>query len=243
MILNFESFSLTLSYHDVLNPAIWEDEKHIKKDVREALLKIADAWQVFAKIPNSAVHDIIFTGGNANFNYTSFSDLDVHLIVDKEKISSDKDLLDDYFQDKKTLWALKHPNISVKGYPVELYAQGINDTISKNAGVYSLKNNKWIKIPVHEDIKSFDSEPGLKAKVQNYMHMINKIIKSPGDHSTELDALKTKIHAMRGAAISSGGEYSFENLIFKELRNRGYIDKIKKYITTSKDKMFTLEKD
>ena len=243
MILNFESFSLTLSYHDVLNPSIWEDEKHIKKDVRETLLKIADAWQVFAKIPNSAIIDIVFTGGNANFNYTPFSDLDVHLIVDKEKISSDRELLDDYFQDKKTLWALKHPNISVKGYPVELYAQGKDDAISKNAGVYSLKKNAWIKKPVHEDIKSFDSEPGLKSKVQNYMRTINKIIKSPGDHSAELDALKTKIHSMRAAAISSGGEYSFENLIFKELRNRGYIDKIKKYITTSKDKMFTLEKD
>ncbi len=243
MILSFESFSLTLSYHDVLNPAIWEDENCIKKDVRQALLKIADAWQVFAKIPDSAIHDIIFTGGNANYNYTSFSDLDVHLIIDKSKVSSDLDLLDEYFQDKKTLWAMKHPDISVKGYPVELYAQGINDPISKNAGVYSLKHNKWVKVPVHEHIKSFDSEPGLKSKVQMYMRTINKIIKSPGDHSAELDVLKTKIHGMRAAAIASGGEYSFENLIFKELRNRGYIDKIKKYITTSKDKLYTLEKD
>ena len=42
--------------------------------------------------------------------------------------------------------------------------------------------------------------------------------------------IKSKIRNMRGAAIAKGGEFSFENLVFKELRNRGYLDKMSNYL-------------
>jgi hypothetical protein len=36
-----------------------------------------------------------------------------------------------------------------------------------------------------------------------------------------------KLRAARQASLDSFGEYGLENLVFKELRNSGYIDKVR----------------
>ena len=65
------------------------------------------------------------------------------------------------------------------------------------------------------------------------------MIKSKMDVDAFTD-LKAKIYNMRGAGIAKGGEFSFENLVFKELRNRGYLDKMAKYEKTKKDQQLSL---
>jgi hypothetical protein len=55
-----------------------------------------------------------------------------------------------------------------------------------------------------------------------------------------LKAIKAKITAARGPAIAKGGEFSLENLVFKELRNQGYIDKIDMYVKSEQDKALSL---
>ena len=79
------SIKLSLQYHDELNPKLW-DKNDLKEDVRQKLLEIAKKWQEFAKIPDSAVHDIVITGGNVNRNYTDLSDIDVHFLIDNKPI-------------------------------------------------------------------------------------------------------------------------------------------------------------
>jgi UTP:GlnB (protein PII) uridylyltransferase len=87
-----EAASLTLQYHDELNPKFWENDQ-LKEEVREKLLEIADAWIEFAQIPTEAVVDVLFVGGNANYNYTNYSDIDVHILIDKDKMPDCPDLL------------------------------------------------------------------------------------------------------------------------------------------------------
>lgn len=94
---------------------------------KDKLLQIGNKWADFAKIPSNAVKDMILVGGNANYNYTRFSDLDLHLVVDKSQIADCPDLLDDYLRDKKKLWALVH-DIKIYAHPVELYAQDERST-------------------------------------------------------------------------------------------------------------------
>ena len=72
-----------------------------------------------------------------------------------------------------------------------------------------------------------------------YKHLIDEIIRDKMDISAVKD-LKDKIKSMRSASIAAGGEFSFENLVFKELRNRGYLDKINKYEQGLKDKALSL---
>jgi hypothetical protein len=55
------------------------------------------------------------------------------------------------------------------------------------------------------------------------------------------EEMKKKLADMRSAGISKHGEFSFENLVFKELRNRGVLDKMNKYEKTLKDRSLSLK--
>ena len=115
----------TLQSHDTLNPKLWDGEK-LNPEVWQALNKISKEWAKFANIPNKAIKDVIIVGGNANYNYTKHSDIDLHLMLDKSQVKCDG-LVDDYLLSKKQLWALTH-DITVKGQPVELYGQDSSDS-------------------------------------------------------------------------------------------------------------------
>jgi len=227
---------LQLQYHSELNPKLWDDFQ-LKSQVRDKLLQFAETWREFAKIPKSAVKEVIMLGGNANYNYTDLSDIDVHLVVDKSEIAKDNPLLDDYLQDKKQMWTMAH-KITILGYGLEPYAQDQSVAYPKNQGVYSLTNDEWIVKPVFigdEMIK----DPYLKKKVKFYMHMIDDMIKNHVDIDS-VKHFKEKLRDMRGAAIKRGGEFSFENLVFKELRNQGYLDKLSAYQRTNQDQALSL---
>jgi hypothetical protein len=228
---------ISLEYHDKLNPKIWEENDSLNPQVRMKLISFINAWGDFAKIPMSEVKDIVLTGGNANFNYTPMSDLDVHLVLDRNKLGDDRAMVDDYLQSKKILWTMTH-NIKILGYPVEPYAQDLSEKFHKEQGVYSLKRDTWIQKPTHGKY-DFKNDKNLKEKVQFYMDMIDQLIANKSDLSA-FDTLKDKIKNMRGAGIQKAGEFSFENLIFKELRNDGYLDKLSKYESSVKDKSLSL---
>jgi hypothetical protein len=230
-----EELKISLQYHDELNPKLWDDKK-LKPEVRTALIKFADTWADYASIPKNLIQDIIMVGGNVNYNYTDKSDIDVHLVIDRNKLGERK-LVDDYLQSKKVLWTLTH-NVKVYGYSLEPYAQDPVTSYPKGQGVFSLKNNEWIVEPVKGSY-DFNKDKNLKKKVSDYMHLIDHMIKSKMD-AEAFQSLKSKIREMRGAAIAKGGEFSQENLVFKELRNRGYLDKMDKYEKSLKDKELSL---
>ena len=232
------SIQLSLQYHDKLNPKLW-DGWTLKTDVRDKLLEIARKWQDYARIPDDAVHDIVLTGGNANLNFTDQSDIDVHLIVDIYRLPiQNTEILQDFLRSKKDLWAANH-DIKVKGYSVELYAQDMNQDIPVLQGVWSLMNNDWVIRPrnLHLD---FENDFGLKSKVEDFMRRIDTAIasKQPIEAAKEL---KNKITSLRGASIQKSGEFSVENLLFKELRNTGYLQKISDYINQKEDRRLSLE--
>jgi|TARA_A100000172_G_C3039594_1_gene109904 hypothetical protein len=224
-------------YHEDLNVKFW-DGLTLRPEVRDKLLEIGYIWAEFAKIPSNAIQDIILVGGNANYNYTEYSDLDLHLVVDKDEITDcQTDFLDDFLRDKKRLWALTH-DVNLYGQPVELYAQDIDDPVPKNQGTYSVLNGWWIQEPRKQYVDF--SDPLLKQKVRDMMERIDDLIDTQADDITVLNKLKEKIRTMRGSAIQRGGEFALENLVFKELRNRGYLDKLSNYIRTIEDRNLSL---
>jgi hypothetical protein len=232
----FITQEITFKYHNVLNPKIWSDEK-LKPEIRIKLIKIGKAWADFANIPVSAIKDIIIVGGNANYNYTEYSDIDLHLVVDKDKLPDCPDLLDDYLRDKKQLWALTH-NIKIYGHDVELYAEEESTERPSNQGVYSVMYNKWLVKPEHKTPEV--DKRLLKRKTRDIMDKIDMFIQSKSNDFVEMNKLKEKFRTMRAVAIRKGGEFSLENLVFKELRNNGYLNKFSKYITSRKVKELSL---
>jgi len=227
---------LTLQSHEGLNPKLWKDNK-LDTEVWRALDRIGKEWADFANIPKSAIKDVILTGGNANYNYTKFSDLDLHLVVDKEQIDCPS-VLDDYLQSKKQLWALTH-DIKVKGQPVELYAQDYRDPFRKGQGIYSLQSNKWLQEPTKYKIDR--SHPEVIRKVKELMFQIDGLIDSNSNDIDAFKKLKARLRGMRASAIEKGGESATENLVFKELRNRGYLDKMSQHLRKLEDRNLSLK--
>jgi hypothetical protein len=229
---------LTLEYHDTLNPKIWDGEE-LKPEVQAKLLQIAKKWATFAKIPDFAITDIILVGGNANYNWTKFSDLDLHVVVNREDLADCPDLLDDYLQNKKQLWALVH-DITIYGHDVELYAQDNQTPYPKKQGVYSIKDKKWISQPKHEAVDF--RGPALLAKVKQYTERIETLISTNAEDES-FSKLKEKFKNMRSSGLKKIGEFSMENLLFKELRNRGVIDKMTQYLRSRQDEKLSLNED
>ena len=227
---------LTLQSHDKLNSKLWTKDSKLEPEVWRALNKIGKEWAKFANIPDDAIKDVIVTGGNANYNYTKFSDIDLHLVVDKDKIDCE-DILDDYLQSKKQLWALTH-DIKVKGQPVELYAQDHKDPFRKGQGIYSLQSNKWLQEPTKYEIDR--NHPEVIRKVDELQSQIESLIDSNSDDTEAFKKMKERLKLMRSSAIEKGGESAPENLVFKELRNRGVLDKMNKYLRKIQDKSLSL---
>jgi hypothetical protein len=220
---------ISLEYHDALNPAIW-DGGRMRPDVRAKLLGFANAFAEFAKIPESVIQDVLFTGGNANFNYTKFSDLDVHVLIDRGALSTDRALVDAYLADKKALWTLKHPNLKIAGYGVEPYAQDLTEKPKAGQGVYSLLDDEWVQRPSNVGA-NFALDTGLKKRVMSMIHAVDAVVKNDAG----LDAMKTlkdKLAAGRGESIAQDGEFAMDNLVFKELRSRGQLRRMTNYINS-----------
>jgi hypothetical protein len=147
----------------------------------------------------------------------------VHLVVNPKYVPDcDPELIDDYFMDKKTLWELTH-DVKIYGVQAEPYIERPGITRKKSQGVYSLLKNRFIQEPQKFDGELDERE--LEKKTNNIKSKIERLIDS--DNGVGLRAIMKKLKAARQASLDSYGEYGFENLVFKELRNSGYIDKIR----------------
>ena len=73
------------------------------------------------------------------------------------------------------------------------------------------------------------------------MGQIDNLTDSQSDDKEQFNKLKNKLKNMRSGAIQKGGESAPENIVFKELRNRGYIDKMNKYLRQLEDQALSLK--
>jgi len=211
--------------HRNLSPKIWKNGK-VLPEVREALLNIA---QEFLKYLDTSldINDITFTGSYANYNYTPYSDIDLHLIIDLNSIKdlSIESLLKRFLAAKKDLFNNRY-SIEVNGIDVELYPQDSSEP-HVSSGVYSLYKNEWLIEPVR-----FLKKPDpimTDKKYKMLMVIINEAL-SHGD-LLEVEDLIGKIRNMRKAGLEKSGEMSIENITYKLLRAEGVLQKLfdKKY--------------
>jgi predicted nucleotidyltransferase len=211
-----------------LNPAIWNDGK-IDERARKAIMQVAQDFLDSLKVKLEPV-DIVLTGSSANYNWTSESDIDVHIIVDFKKVKTvDPEVLDDYVYDASSLWGDYH-KIKIKNFPVEIFVQNVSEKLPYSSGVYSLKSKKWIQQPI---LIKDPSDDYIKMKAKPWRTKIEKVLKKATDTKNpkplvvELDNLRLGLRALRSKALVQGGEHAVENLIFKHLRKEGLIDKLK----------------
>ena len=212
-----------------LNPKIWENGS-LKLDVIDKLKEIAAAFEEFIGIDLNVV-DYTITGSNANYTWTEYSDLDLHIIVRGEVTDEAREL----FNAKKALWGEQH-NITIKGLPVECYVQG-EDEPHHSTGVYSIATHEWLVEP--KKVKPKVNDAAVEAKKDSAIHDIEAALLSKD--LNKLRTVKERITKMRKAGLERAGEWSVENLVFKIIRNLGLIDQITDEIRELEDQELSLE--
>lgn len=236
----------TLLYQDELNPKFWEnpstpEKSSLKKEVRKKLMEISDEFSEYLDL-DLFISDITMTGSLANFNWSDFSDVDLHFIFDYKQVAGNKEIYKEYFNLKKTLFNSTH-DIKIFGHDVEIYIQDLLEP-HHSTGVYSVLHNDWLNVPKKEDVQ-IDKDV-LKKKIKNVVSQLEDVFLNLDDENPKtaikiLDNFKDKLKTYRSAGLSKGGEQSYENLVFKYMRRAGYIQKIFDAKNKIIDKTLSLE--
>jgi predicted nucleotidyltransferase len=224
---------------DDLNPEVWSDST-LDSDIKEELIQLANDYFDDLNLGSVELKDIIFTGSLANFNWSKYSDFDLHLVFDFSDVNEDVDLVRKYLDAVEKAWKLQH-DIKIKGYDVEIYCQDSNQE-HVSTGVYSLMNDEWIKKPSKENFEP--DEELIRKKAEIYMKGINELEdhfrdgKTYDELSEKIKKIWKKIKDGRQAGLEKEGEFSVENLVFKLLRRNGYIERFMNLKRKSYDKQY-----
>jgi len=212
---------------DKLNSKIWDENMKLRKEVREKLLQTANEFIDFIGVP-LLIEDVIFTGSLANYNWSEYSDIDLHVVCDFIQFSdTELSLYEELFKVKKTIFNTNH-DIKIFGYEVELYVQNATE-VHFSSGVYSVLYDEWDVKPEKED-SNIDTKI-LKSKINHWKSQIDTVV----DNATEKDIdeareyikkFKEKLKKYRSSGLKTEGEYSYENLVFKYLRRSDYLEKL-----------------
>ena len=227
--INVDSFEVK----DSLHPRFWNDEQHLDMHIRRALLVIAKDFIDEYNLGEYVIDDIIMTGSLANYNWSEeFSDIDLHIIMDTTQLSEDPSLAKSISDAMRNVWNKTHTDISVGGFPVELYIQDTHEP-HKSSGVYSLLDDEWKTSPSLDKLSGEIEEDEIKTRAAEYMNLIDKIEMMYND----IDPLQMyhicaklldKIKAERASGLTNddAAELTTGNLIFKSLRRSGHIEKL-----------------
>ncbi len=226
-----------------LQPKIWtESGQKMNPRVRRNLLEIA--YQFIDSFGlDVIVDDIIVTGSIANYNWSEYSDVDLHILIDYNQFSKKlKDMYVEYFDLKKIVFNQKR-DLKMFGYDVEVYVED-NDMQGVSGGVYSVMNDEWIKKPSKEKMKTEKAEIIKQSK--KWMRLIDNLIKNLDGEDIEsirkgVKVIKDKLKKYRVSGLNKGGELGLENLVFKVLRRNGYIEKLYNVPSKLIDKKLSLD--
>ena len=244
---DLEKIITSFGTQEELNPKIWDNpddasKSHMKLEVRNQLEEIAEEFIKFVKV-DMFIQDIIIMGSLCNYNWSEYSDVDLHIIVNFNDFGEHEELYAELFKLKKTLFNSSH-NITIKGFEVELFIQNLNEA-HFSSGVYSIMNDEWDTIPKKEEDFQLDKDI-LIQKVGQLQDMIDTVIDNAEEEELDdakqmIKKVKDKIKKYRTSGLKKEGEYSYENLTFKVLRRNGYLQKLFDFENDLMDKRLSLE--
>ena len=220
-----------IGQHEELNPKLWNHDR-LRSEVKGALLRIAEDFLKFVDVPVRVV-DIRLAGGNANYNYSEHSDIDLHIIADFSQVSCDREVAE-LFDTKRLLYKRDH-TITIKNIPVELYIEDQDHPAVSAA--YSIVKDTWIKEP-GQKLPQYD-EKSVKTGVEMWHKIIKTAIMS-GNLSTCRQCLALLRKYRKMGLQTPAGEFSTANLVYKSLRNDHTIEGITTLINLLHDRSLSV---
>jgi hypothetical protein len=214
---------------DELNPEVWQSDEKLDPEIREKLMEIATEF-IDSIHGEFKVSDIFLTGSLASYNWSEYSDFDIHIQMDLSQINDDIELVESYL-DLFCKRFNKDYNITIYDYEIEIFFEHIDETHEHIHGLYSILKDKWVKKPNKKEIKEVDTKL-VEKKAIDIMEQIDEIeskidISDNEELKEEINTIWKKIKRSRKDGIHSpDGEYSIGNLVFKYLRRNEYIKKI-----------------
>ena len=235
--IDLDNFEL----NDELNPEIWMSENKIRPEVAVKLVEIAKDFLKNIGLEDIDYEDITFTGSLANFNWSKYSDVDLHVLVNFSDFDENVDLVREFFRAKSGLWNKDH-DIRIRGFEVEIYGQDSEEP-HISTGVYSLLKNEWLVKPTKEPTDI--NYRCVENKAERLMDMIDQaseiFYKEEYKESHRFGRkIKEKIKKFRKCGLERGGQFSEENIAFKILRRNGYLEKLSNIVTNSYDRLMSL---
>jgi hypothetical protein len=235
-----EDFS-TFGVREELNQRVWDGDTKVRPEVKAALMEIVQEFMDGLDL-GVEPEDIIITGSLANYNWSKFSDIDLHIIVDFADINDNEEMVKKFFDAVRSNWNKLH-NIMVKDHEVEIYLQDAQEP-HVSTGVYSLMDDRWLVKPNPTE-PEIDEETALK-KMKGFAREVDKLVAIYARGAYEeafafAERLKEKLKRMRRGGLETGGVYSPENIAFKMLRRSGDIEQLFDTYTRAYDKIYSLD--
>jgi len=219
--------------HDTLNPKLFDlNTAKLLPEVRNKIIGVVSEFEENCDLPIE-ICDIQIVGSNASFNWHDGSDLDVHIITNFEDMGDEK-LVASYLDAKKTKFNNDY-DIYINGVQVELYIQDVKAGITSN-GIYSVCDDAWVKEP--KPIKSIKHHDNAEV-LEKWKAKIDEVVKSKD--VDDIQGCINMLYLMRHNSIAVDGEYGKGNQLFKDIRNLGLLDDLKKALLDAKSKQLSLE--
>jgi predicted nucleotidyltransferase len=253
--MNTKEIIKSFKPQDELNPKIWYlpkeknmgdsdgQEMKMRPEVREKLLETANIFIDFLGV-DVIVTDIIMIGSLVNYNWSKFSDIDLHIVVNFNQFpENSRDLYLEFFDLKKVIFNQRH-NIKMFGYDVECFVQKEDET-TFSSGIYSILYDMWMNEPKKLNKETIDKEL-IKEKAKQWMRIIDGVVNNIEDEDPEeiksiVKKYKEKLKNFRNCGLEKNGEMSIENLVFKLLRRNGYVEKLYELPTEIIDKKLSMK--
>jgi len=218
-----------------LNPKFFPKESKLNPKVRLRLLDIVDDFIEYLDIPFAKHFDVVLVGSIVGYQWSRYSDIDIHIIYNFNDISDKTKFVREYFDAKKNLWN-QEKNIKIYGFDVEIYVENLHEPSVSN-GRYSIEKNEWLQFPSR--LPPIQWEKYLikekSAKIMDLIEEYEKIFENHKNDEYQLTNLAnktkklwSKIKSIRKDGIEKQGEMSVGNIIYKVCRRSGYLSRLYK---------------
>lgn len=219
--------------HNTLNPKIWGRDNRLLPEVEEKIKETVDLFVTSVDLPLRIV-DVHIVGSNASYNYTQFSDLDVHIVVNYSKMDAPQQLVEILMNALRAQFNSKH-DITIRGIKLELFVEDVRSGVQSN-GIYSVFTKRWIKFPKKlVNVPEIDVSEDLEKWIQKIDRVIDR------EDKDEVASTIDKLYLIRKNSIAKDGEYGYGNQLFKEIRSSGKLQELKDLLSKLESDYLSLE--
>ena len=186
--------------HNELNPLLWDKNNKLHKDVKTKIVNIVNQFLASIDLDIQAI-DVVIVGSNASYNYTSTSDIDVHIITNYMDINADTEIVTLLFNQLRSKFNSTY-DITIHGLDVELYVEDVNTSVTSN-GIYSVIYDSWIKFP-----KKLTSVPqhDISKEFSEWQDRIDVAIRS--ENSSFIKQMIDMLYLIRKNSIAASVTYT-----------------------------------